>query len=248
MCYTGKKIQGRAIMKITQNSPQQKEPFIPQTPPVSEREKLKAMTPRDRAWYIWEYYKFPIIGVFVALVVAWNIGAAIYRGTYDTAFYCVYLNNRSDMELNTAPLEQGFSQYLGLGEKELITTESSFISYGDSATELSYASMAKLTALISAKELDVIIGDMENLEHYGSMDGFLDLEATLPEDLLPLVQEHLVYVKGSDGVSRAYGVSLSGTAFADESHLAQQPPVLGIISNSKHKDRSVALLRYIFAP
>ena len=31
-----------------------------------EAAKLKEMSFRDKFWYIWEYYKFPIIGVVIA--------------------------------------------------------------------------------------------------------------------------------------------------------------------------------------
>lgn len=214
--------------------------------PRSEREKLRSMSKKDRLWYIWAYYKFHFLAILVAIGVLWGIGGAMYQKSFDTALYCVYLNSRSETELNTAPLEQGFSEYLGLGPKEQITTESTFVSYGEEATEFSYASMAKITALVAAKELDIIIGDQETMEHYASMGGLCDLEAELPEDALKLVRGHLIDSAGPDGFNHAYGISLSGTWFADESHLAQTPPILMLISNSTHKDAVVSLLHYIF--
>lgn len=242
-------------MKITEESLKQKEQETPIPPadtpaleePKSEREKLRSMTGKDRLWYIWAYYKFHILGVFIAIGVIWSIGAAMYQKSFDTALYCVYLNNRSETELDTAPLEQGFAEYLGLGAKELITTESTYISYGEEATEFSYASMAKITALVASKELDIFIGDLENTEHYASMDGLVDLETELPEETLRLVRDRLIYATGADGAKHACGISLAGTWFAEESHLAQDPPVLSIVSNSTHKDNAIALIHYIFA-
>lgn len=244
-------------MKITEESLKQQEAaqnqassgqpdHLDDEKPQSEREKLRSMSKKDRLWYIWAYYKFHIIGFFIAIVVLWSIGTAMYQKSFDTVLYCMYLNNRSEEELNTAPLEQGFAGYLGLGEKELITTESTFISYGDDTSEFGYASMAKLTALVAAKELDIIIGDHENLDHYASMDGMLDLETELPEDVLALVGDRLIFTTGSDGAEHAYGISLEGTWFAEESHLAQDPPIFSIISNTTHKDSAIALLHYIF--
>ena len=34
-----------------------------------EKRKLKDMNFRDKLWYIWEYYKIPIIGVIVAVAL-----------------------------------------------------------------------------------------------------------------------------------------------------------------------------------
>ncbi len=242
-------------MKITEESLKQNEQTSPvsqtDTPvveePKSEREKLRAMSGRDRLWYIWAYYKFHMLGVLIAIGVIWGIGTAMYQKSFDTALYCVYLNNRSETELDTAPLEQDFAEYLGLGAKELISTESTYISYGEDATEFSYASMAKITALVAAKELDIIIGDRENTEHYASMNGLSDLTEELPPETLDLVREHLIYAVGSDGTEYACGISLAGTWFAEESHLAQDPPILSLISNSTHKDTVIALIHYIFA-
>lgn len=240
-------------MKITEDLLKEQEalPPLPNEPymerPQSEREKLKSMSRRDRVWYIWAYYKFHIAAVFVAIGIIWAIGSAMYQKTFETEFYCVYLNNRSETELDTAPLEQGFKEYMGFGEKQLVTTESTYISYGEEASEFSYASMAKISALVAAKELDIIIGDQENMEHYASMDGMADLEAELPQETLSLISDRLIYSQGTDGSEHAYGVSLEGTWFAEKSHLAQDPPVLGIISNSTHKDTAIAFLHYIFA-
>lgn len=240
-------------MKITEDSLKEQEAtqaasgeVIREAPP-SEREKLKSMSGKDRLWYIWAYYKFHIASVFVVIGIIWAIGSAMYQKTFETAFYCVYLNNRSETELDTSPLEQGFREYMGFGEKQLINTESTYISYGEEASEFSYASMAKISALVAARELDIMIGDQENMKHYASMDGMTDLEAGLPADTLALIRDRLIYSPGADGSERAYGVSLEGTWFAEESHLAQDPPILGILSNSTHKDTVIAFLHYIFA-
>lgn len=217
-------------------------------PAPTEREKLKAMNRKDKLWYIWTYYKLHIFGVTLAVLMASAVGNVIYSNSFKTELHCMFLNNRSEHELNTAPLEQDFAAYLKLGKKQKVTTESTFISFGEEATEFSYASMAKISALLAAKELDIIIGDTESLNHYASMGGFLNLEASLSPDVLSLVQDRLYYTDGEDGSSRAYAIDLSGTAFAEDSNLALDPPLLGIIVTSTHTDNVERLIQYIFAP
>lgn len=240
-------------MRITEES--LKEKALPGTTPeasavgkkVTEREKLKAMSKQDRRWYIWNYYKFHMLVAVAAIGILWIIGTSLYQQTFKTALYCMYLNTYTETELNTAPLEQGFAEYMELGKKQPIITESAQISYGENATELSYVSMTKVTALVAAKELDIIIGDEENMAHYTTMDGMADLEAELPEDTLNLVRDRLIYSTGTDGAQHAYGLSLEGTWFAEESGLSQDPPILGMVSNSTRKDNVTSLLHYIFA-
>ena len=215
-------------------------------PPKSEKEKLRSMSGRDRAWYIWAYYKFHIIGAIIAVLIVCSIAPAVYNSTLTTALYCIYLNSHGETEVNPAPLEQDFSKYLNLGKKELITTEISYISFDDSATDYSYASMAKVTALVASRELDILISDQEGIDHYASLDGLLDLEASLSPDALALAKDHLYYAENEDGTKYPCAIDLSGTSFASESNLAQTPPLLGIISNSKRVGTVEKLIHYIF--
>lgn len=220
----------------------------PETPRLSEREKLKHMSRSDQIWYIWAYYKFHILGVVILLFLLYIAGSSIYRSTFQTALHCIYVNSRSEDDVNFAPLEEDFSAWLGLGKKEVITTESVFISYGSDATDFSYANMAKITALVTTHDLDVLICDQESLDHYAELSGFMDLEQGLSKDVLDLVRERLYLCPGPDGISRAYAIDLTGTDFVSQSRLAQEPPLLGLIISSERVENAEALIRYIFAP
>lgn len=223
-------------------------PKAPHKPRLSEKDKLKSMSWRDRLWYIWEYYKFHIIGAAVAAVLIVSLGGAFYNSTFDTVLHCIYLNSRAATEVNPAPLEQDFAEYLNLGKKELITAEISYISFDENATDYSYAAMAKVTALVAAHDLDIIIGDQAAIDHYASLNGFINLEEGLPPDVLALVKDRLYIAKDGENTEYACAVDLSGTEFAAASNLAQDPPLLGIISNTENKDTVLQLIRYLFQP
>ena len=214
---------------------------------MTELEKLKRMSFRDKIWYIWEYYKFHILGVIGISLVLYVIGTSMYRSTFDTVFSCVYLNNRSEQELNTDLVTKGFREHLELNDKQLISTESMYISYGNDATEFSYASLAKIPALVASRQLDVMICDQENFDHFASLDGFYNLETSLPEDVLSLVKDRIVYGTSQEGVTIPCGIDLTGTAFARQSHLAMEPAILSIVGNSTHMDYISEFLRYIFS-
>lgn len=213
----------------------------------TEKEKLKNMSFQDKIWYIREYYKMHILGVFIVIGILWVIGNSIYRSTFKTELYCMIINNPSEQELNTDILTDGFHAYMGFNEKQVIQTESISISYNDRATEYTYASMAKISALVASRDLDIMISDQTNFDHYASLNGFSDLEEELPPDLLELVRDRIIYGKDEAGVSRAYGISLNGTPFAAKSNLFMEPAIFCVLNNSNRKDNSFALLRYIFA-
>ena len=108
--------------------------------------------------------------------------------------------------------------------------------------------MAKVSALVFSKDLDIIIGDTATVRHFASLDGYIDLEKDLSPELLSLVQDRLFYAAREDGSEYACAVDISNTPFAAEIHLGQNPPLLGIIINSTRRENADALIRYIFSP
>ena len=211
-----------------------------------ERQKLKNMSSQDKIWYIWEYYKFHIAILIAIVLVLCIIGTSIYNSTIETSFYCVFINNRTNGEVNYEILTKDFHDHMGFGKKQEIHTESVFISYDGVVSEFSYASMAKISALIATQELDVLVTDEENFDRYSGMSGYLDLEQVLPEDLLSSLKDRLCYGTNQEGQKGAYAVDISGTKFAQEFGLTLEPAYCSFISNSRHTDTSIAFLHYIF--
>lgn len=241
-------------MKITEESmrqqsdPQPPAPRPEPEPKKSELEKLVAMTWKDRAWYIWNYYKVYMALIVAAILILQVVITSLYNSTFDTVLYAMIINSYSDEETDLSTLQEDFAAYQNLGKKELVNAEALYVTYGDQASELSYATLAKISALVFSQDLDVIIGDKETIDHFASLSGYLDLEKSLSPDLLALVQDRLFYTAGEDGKERAYALDISGTAFAADTHLGQDPPLLGIVSNTTRRDHTDALLRYILNP
>jgi hypothetical protein len=212
----------------------------------TEREKLRAMSGKDRRWYILTYYKFHILFGLLALVLIYTAGMTAYRMSFKTAFHCLYINSRSEEETNLKPMEEEFAQWAGFGKKDKIYVETAFISYGEEATEYSIANLEKINALVMGEELDAMIADLENIDHFAESGGFLDLEEVLPEAFTELHMNRFYYTEGPDGELHAYAVDLEGLPFVQESNLEQEFPLYGIISNSVRVDTAISALEYMF--
>lgn len=238
-------------MKITEESmnPQkeQPKPEPEPKPKLTELQKLKAMSWKDRVWYIWTYYKVHMALAAAALLVIQVVATSIYQSTFQTALFCMIVNNYSEKELDFSPLEEGFAAYQNLGKKDRVNAETAYITYGDNASELSYATLAKISALVFSQDLDVMIGDSATIEHFSALDGYLDLEKELSPELLSLVQDRLYYAAGENGEEKAFAIDISGTDFARDMRLGEKP-LLGILINTVRRDNTDALIRYIFAP
>lgn len=216
-----------------------------------EKNKLKNMSLKDRLWYIWEYYKIPIIGTVVGVFLIFSIFSAVHNNRFETALSCVILNSQPDSEkdLVSEYFDQGFRQYLGLTDETKIDVDHSMsISFDNSnMTEFTYAELAKLSALISSKELDVMIAKKDSIDHFGEMGGFLDLKEVLPPDVYDQVKDQLYEVTNSEtGETIACGIKIGNTDFLKKTGLTMNDPILGIISNSTRTDTAVKLIRYVY--
>ena len=216
-----------------------------------EAAKLKEMSFKDKFWYIWEYYKFPIIGVVIAVFLVGSIGSAMYNNRFDTALSCAVLNSRYDSDALTVDqyFNEGFRAFIGLDENTKIDVDYSMSpTFDESAmNEYSYAELAKLTAMISSKGLDVMIGRPDVIDHYGEMDGFLNLEEALPPDLYEQVKDYLYPVTNAETGQESFcGLRLEDTSFGEKTGLILDNPVLTVMSNSPHTDTAIQLIRYIF--
>lgn len=216
-----------------------------------ERSKIKNMNPKDRLWYIWEYYRIPIIIAVVAVVLISSIGSAVYNNRFETALSCVILNSSPTGEDDSVDeyFNQGFRQYISLREDAKIDVDYSMSPTFDesSMNEFTYAQLAKITAMISSQGLDVMIGKPDTIDHFGEMGGFMDLKELLPADVYDKMKENLYFVTNQEtGEKTACGLLIEGTDFSKKTGLVIEDPVLAVMSNSTHTDTSLELIRYVF--
>ncbi|MBT9777174.1 hypothetical protein GPL15_11740 [Clostridium sp. MCC353] len=212
-----------------------------------EREKLRNMTFKDKIWYIWEYYKFFIIGIVCTVGILISVGTTIYSNRFDTALYCVVINNRTTEAGNQDQVLEELKDYLNLSDvREIVYDTSMFISYGENTNELGYATMAKISALVASRELDIMIADKDSIDNYAKLGGMTDLEEALPADLYEKVKDRIYYTDNEEGQKQPCAVSLEGTKFAGDMNLVMDPPLISLFSNSENTENCIALFHYIF--
>lgn len=211
-----------------------------------EKAKLQNMSWKDRAWYIWEYYKIHIalVGIlFLLLYLAWTIA---YNSTFTTRLSYVVINNGDNDTAGLEALDQDFRTYMGYGKKDKAGINSSLrINTADITSELEYASMAKISALVASKDLDMIIADATTIRYYMGLDAFVDLEQSLPADLWQQVKEHVLYAEDDQGRTVACGMDLSQTLFCEKAGVTISPCYVGIINGSQRTETAASWVRFV---
>ena len=214
----------------------------------NERQKLKNMSWKDRAWYVWEYYKFHLLAVILVIGVLSTIGTMIYRQTFTTRLSVAIINDRSAGASSSALLESELREYLGCGKKDLIEiNEVLMVDFNEESTsQYGYATLAKISALVASKSLDVVIGDQSAIDHYETVSAYQNLEELLPPELYERVKDHIYRAKDGEGNLTPVALSLEDTALGEKTGIIMDPPYLAVIQGSPHKEAALQMIEYLF--
>ncbi|MFR1833933.1 MAG: hypothetical protein ACLSX5_12350 [Lachnospiraceae bacterium] len=212
-----------------------------------EKAKLKNMSFRDKLWYIWEYYKIHMVIGCVILFFLYAIGTIFYQKSFTTQLYCVVMNDRSVSGADYEKLAADFKTRMGYGEKDKVEMDTSlYISFGENTSQMDYASLAKVTAIIASKDLDVMIADSAAIDHYAVNGGFFNLEETLPADLWELVKDDVYMAKDEAGNFFPAAINLEHSQFHKKAGTQMEEAYFSLIGNSTRTDTAIQFLRYLY--
>lgn len=204
------------------------------------------MSWKDRGWYIWEYYKLHILAAAAVLFILYTVGTIIYNSTFENRLSYVVINNSSIEPADFETINQEFKDYMGYGKKDRVTTEGSmYIRHAENASELEYASMAKISALVASNSLDFMIMDQVNADQYNHLDAFADLEQLLPDDLWQQVKDQAYYAPDESGAMIACAIDINGTCFPERTGVSITPCYLGVVKSSNQTDTVIAWIRFL---
>ena len=220
---------------------------------ASEKKKLKNMSLGDKLWYIWEYYKLHMLGIVLAIAAIWIIAGSLYRQTFDTRLSIAIINDKSSGFSTTESFEADLKSYLDFGPKDLLELDTGLTADFDAPamSEYDYASLAKISALVASKSLDVMVSDEKTIRHYAEQGAFSDLTELLPTDLLAKVEDHLIEMpvaqeEGQTPTPAPVALSIEGTRMFDGTGISVDSPTVAIMGNSLRKEDAVALISYLF--
>ena len=212
-----------------------------------EQAKLKKMSFRAKLWYIWEYYKIHMLIGCVILFFLYALGTIFYQKSFTTQLFFIVMNDRSGSEADYEGLANEFKTRMGYGKKDKVEVDSSlYISFEESTSQLDYASLAKVTAIVASKDLDVLISDSPAVEHYASNGAFLNLEEVLPADLWDMVKDDVYMAKDENGNSFPAAISLDDSYFHEKTGTQMEEAYFSLINNSTRTDTAFEFLRYLY--
>jgi hypothetical protein len=211
----------------------------------SEKEKLSDMSFRNKLSYLWEYYKIHAIVTVAVIALSSYLIYTVATPNIEPQFYAVIINNSVE-DAVIANYQADFANYLQLDPKtESVELNATF--YFNTNSEYSMNMKQALTTYVSAQQVDVIIApesEFASYAYYGYVDKLTD---QLPTDVYSSLTDHF-YISDleEDPEKNVYGIYLSDTKLYAKNTNKDDPYILGIVANSKHKDNAVEFIRYLF--
>ena len=227
------------------------------------REAFRAMSPGQKAGYLWDYYKWPILLGLLALMILCSTAHRLLTRR-NTALYVALVNVAVGEDLENS-LTGGFLAHVGLDEKRNQVYLYADLYLSDDPApqyhEYAYASRLKLLAAVNAKQLDTALMNRESYDLLSRSGYLLDLTGLVPpgvEDCLTAntvilednatqvrLNEEQEYRAVSETVPNA--LDLSSLPLFRQAGFSQ-PVYLGVIANTPRQEEARQYLAYLLAP
>ena len=151
-----------------------------------EKKKLSRLSFGGKLQYIFDYYKFWILGVVVLIGLVWSVGSTILHNK-PTGFYAMLLN-AGGTDLNGQADEAAgaaFAEAAGLDdEKQKIIVDTSASFNPNDQSQFSMAQNAKIAALYQSHDIDAMVADPGVFTYYALNGSFVDLRDVLDDETL----------------------------------------------------------------
>ncbi|MDR0999709.1 MAG: hypothetical protein LBL96_02740 [Clostridiales bacterium] len=201
-----------------------------------ESAKMKDMSMKDKAGYIWEYYKFPIIGFIIGAIIIGSVVNGILNPPKDTFAQIVYYGGyfADDMLLK---VETSIADAAMTDEEKLSDAVYSTVIYGATGdTQADMANSQKFMVMVAAAELDIIVFNKFELESLKNSEMLIDITTVMDEELQSRVGDLLI-----DNVA----LDISENLFFRSAGLNTEDMRVGVIVNTARLDNVKRVLNVI---
>lgn len=209
---------------------------------AGEREKLSGMPWKDRAGYIWDYYKLYLIALAALLLIG---GTTIYHlatTPSENWFFAGFANTTVDLGSGTE-FYDGFADYAGydLQEKNLLFEDQIYCQPSQQTVGNTYYEL--LVSYLDAGTMDVVVMGKEDLIALGETGRLMDLRDERTATLVQTYADRLIYCRSAEGEEIPVGIDLSDTALSKTAYGGDC--VLGVSAHTPHPDQIPAFLSYL---
>lgn len=219
----------------------------------SEKQKWSELSRQQRFRYFIDYYFMKCIAAIALAGVLGTILWTFFKPQKEPSLFFAIVHNPLPMDASES-LEQSFAN--------ILQTDGSQKIHIDDAFPNSYESDVKLSAFLSAQEIDLIVTNEEYFQALAKNDCFVDLSELMPafskehKGLLYLTEGYTEEPSTSVAAEapssqtanqekKAYGIDITDSSTFKPFWFQEQRAILGIVQNCKQQENAILALEYI---
>lgn len=207
-----------------------------------DKQTLARLEGRQRWLFIWDYYKLPILGVLLALLLG-AVGTATFLHSAKTAFYAVLVNadNEATADPFTPLLEQGGMELAG----KRVEIEANYTLRYDDSSLSDAQTLQVLAALFGIGDLDVFVADEPVFASYAAQGAFVDLALFVQPEVLRQYEDRLYYCQNAEGERVLGGIWLRPGSALHEAGYYAGDVLMGVAANAQNLDSAVLMMQQL---
>ncbi|MFV0465626.1 MAG: hypothetical protein ACK5ML_06075 [Lachnospiraceae bacterium] len=214
----------------------------------AERSKLKGMKLRDKIDYIWTYYKAPILGVLIALILCVSLIQGLLRTEPDVVLNVLainadpYYDAEQDDTFDTFLTEQDLDPELNT----ISFNTSILISFTEEGMVSNPQILQVMVTLLMAGDIDMVTADEQMYQYIAEQGYMMPLSSYMSESEIAALDDRILYaVDPETGQEEAFGVLADANSGMTKGSLYESPPYAGLVYNAENMTVGTEFIEYI---
>lgn len=217
---------------------------------AKEKAKTQGMTKREKAQYIWQYFKIPIVAIVIFIGLGVFLAVRIVSNIPDKWIAVIFANTTANVG-NDSQLWKSFTQaeQYDLNEKRVDFNAESYFDYTKhEASGNPYFNA--FTTLADAGELDAITMESESLAALGQSGRLMDLNNDKCKSLREKYQDRFIYYEPAEDDSGhtesiPVGIDISDSLLMSEYHIYPETCAIGVIGTSSNIEQVEDFIAFV---
>ncbi|MCR4778655.1 MAG: hypothetical protein K5858_07410 [Lachnospiraceae bacterium] len=210
-----------------------------------DRETMKGLSSAKKAEFIWDYYKVPIAIIATVLFVCISLVTTfITRG--GNVLYVVMVNAGVPESAGEDAVRSTFTELLESSGENMkgkkINLECNYSLSFDEPTDSDIATLQVLSALFGIGDLDLFVSDKDVYDKFALKNGFSDLRAYIPSDILSANEDKIYYYTDEKGNTAPVGIYVKDTEKLTGGGTPKGELLAGIVSRAENAERAGKVL------
>lgn len=222
---------------------------------TENRAKFKHLSFGGKIKFISDYYRLYIAAAFILTLLVISIIKTVKDNDYETAVNIIIANNTvvdwvEENDVLEAYISGGFAAQIGADNVKRRVLVNDYYLVADSRdSELSAINSQTLTAMFSAAQIDVFIGDRKAVNYFASdIDPFFtNLSELLDEETYRSAEKYMVYYTYKDRTEFPFAIDVTGTPFAINAGFVSEQVIIAIPDNTERPDAAIEFIKYVLS-